>query len=144
MSRPRVSAQHCVLNATTRRHGSRPAFDLLEVSYTYAVPADTEFPRVVPRFDLFVRFVARKAGPTRVAIRVWWRAQGRRQLLHDFRPGRRLPFPADATVVSDQPLRLPNVRLVGPGLHAIEVWCRPDRRRWHRIAVEYFRIERAA
>ena len=71
MSRPRIiDVQHGVLTALTRQHGTRPVFDLLEVGYEYSVPSDTEFPRTVPRFDLFLRVIARSAGPTRIRIRV--------------------------------------------------------------------------
>src|SRR5262249_33486905 len=71
MSRPRtIAVQHCLLTTMTRQYGGRQIFDLLEVRYEYAVPADTEFPRIVPRFDLFLRFASQSAGPTRLRIRV--------------------------------------------------------------------------
>ena len=105
MSRPRiVDVQHCVLTTLARQHGSRPVFDLLEVSYEYTVAADREFPVVVSKFDLFLRAVARSAGPTRLRIRVLRRLRGGMwELVNDYHSDRRLPFPPDRTVVESWP-----------------------------------------
>jgi hypothetical protein len=70
MSRPSIAVQHCILTTLTRQHGSRPVFDLLEVQYEYTVPADTEFPKRVPKFDLFLRVIARSAGIVGYRFRV--------------------------------------------------------------------------
>jgi hypothetical protein len=145
MNRPGIiDVQHGILSALTRQHGSRPVFDLLEVAYEYTVPPDTEFPRVVPRFDLFLRIVARSAGPTRIRIRI--RRQIRRgvwELVNDFyNPTRRLSFPPNRTAVFSQPVRLPNVHLTGTGLYAVRVYFRPANWHWELGTIEYFRIVR--
>ena len=145
MKRPgSVAVQHCGLAALARQHGSLPVFDLLEVAFEVSVPPDTEFPRVVPRFDLFLRVVARRAGPTRLRIRVRRRVRrGVWDLVNDFySPATRLPFPSNRTVVFSQPVRLPNVKLTGVGLYAVGVFFRPRGQRWSLGAVEYFRVVR--
>lgn len=145
MSRSRtIDVQHCVLTTLARRHGNRPVFDLLEVAYEYAVPADTEFPKYVPKFDLFLRVVARSAGPTGIRVRVRRRrGRNRWELLHDyFSPNRRLPFPPNQTVVLSDSIRLPNVRLTDTGLYAVQVYFCPRRSRWALGAIEYFRVVR--
>ena len=133
MNRPRrIAVQHCVLATLARQHASRPVFDLLEVAYEVSVPPDTEFPRIVARFDLFLRIVARRAGATELRIRVRRRVRrGEWELVNDFySPGAGFPFPANGTVVFSQPIRLPNVKLTGEGLYAICVYFRPHRQRW--------------
>lgn len=145
MSRFRsVAVQHCVLATLARQHASRPVFDLLEVSYEVSVPPDTEFPRIVARFDLFLRVVAKRAGPTRLRIRVRRRIRrGSWDLVNDFfSPNTRLPFPKNRTVVFSQPVRLPNVKLTGTGLYAIQVYFRFPKQNWELGAVEYFRVVR--
>lgn len=70
MSRPRPDVQLCVLCHTARRYGPHPTWDLLGVDYTHTVPPDAEFPRYLPRLDLFVRFLVANLGPTDIAVRV--------------------------------------------------------------------------
>jgi hypothetical protein len=142
MNRPQgIRVRHCVLTTLIRQHGSRPVFDLLEVSYEHEVPPDTEFPKVVPKFDLFLRVVADSAGPTRVRIRVHHWSRGRWSLVNEF-GSNRLPLPTNGTVVHSRSFRLPNVRLTGIGLYAVVVYLRPARQPWGRGAVEYFQVVR--
>lgn len=128
MSRPRVvDVQHCLLATTAKRHGTHPVFDLLEVRYEQAVPPDTEFPKFIAKFDLFLRVVGRSAGPTRLRIRVSRRLRrGVWELVNDFHdPSQRLPLPRSRTVVASDSFRLPNVKLTGMGLYAVRVYFRP-------------------
>jgi hypothetical protein len=145
MSRPRtIDVQHAVLTTLVRQHAAHPVFDLLEVRYDVTVPADTEFPRTIPKFDFYLRIVARAAGPTRLRIRVRRRNhQGTWERVNEYVPNRPLPFPRDRTVVHSQPVRLPHVKLTGTGLYAIKVYFRPPGERWSVGAVEYFRVVRA-
>ncbi len=141
-SRPRsITVQHGVLATLARRHGNRPIFDLLEVAYEYSVPADTEFPRTAT-FDLFLRVLARSAGPTEIRIRVYRRLrQSQWDLVNDFTsPNNVFPFPSNRIVVYSDSVRLPNVRLTGTGLYAVRVFFRPLRSRWQLGTVEYFRV----
>jgi hypothetical protein len=145
MSRSRViDVRHCVLTAVTRQHGNRPVFDLLEVGYEYTVPADTEFPKLVPRFDLFLRVAARSAGPTELRIRVYRRRRRHLwELVNDYlSPNQVVPFPSNRTVVLSNSFRLANVKLTGTGLYAVRVFFRPLRSHWQLGAVEYFRVVR--
>jgi hypothetical protein len=142
MNRPSIAVQHCVLTTLTRQHGSRPVFDLLEVSYEHEVSPDTEFPKVVPKFDLFLRVIADSAGPTRLRVRVYhWRRYGWDRV-NEYTPGNRLAFPTHGTLVASFPFRLPNVKLTGTGLYAVVVYLRPARQPWGRGAVEYFQVVR--
>ena len=68
----RVSVQHLVLNRLTRRYGHRLTSDLLGVEYVLEVPADTEFPKSVTQFDVFVRMVVKKTSTVRARLRVRW------------------------------------------------------------------------
>jgi uncharacterized protein YprB with RNaseH-like and TPR domain len=126
----RVDVQHCILTRVTTRHGSQPIYNLLEVCYDYHVAPDTEFPKIVPRFDLFIRWVSKNARRIEVRFRVHFiKRRGEFELMNDWAdPTRVLSFPDDRRVVLDQSIRLPNMRLGGPGLHAIVVHCRliPD------------------
>jgi hypothetical protein len=141
-----VRALHCVLNRTTTRVGPQSIHNLLGVCYAFTVPADTEFPKQSPHFDVFVRFVAENAGRTRIRIKVWWLPARRDpELLHNFAPERwELDFPLTGRVVMDQPFRVPGVNLTGTGLYAIVVKCKSmNRKRWVRAGVEYFEVEKA-
>lgn len=139
-----IEVQHAVLSTLARQHGTHPVFDLLEVRYDVVVPADTEFPRTIPKFDLYLRMVARDAGPTRLRIRVRRRLpQGLWERVNDFVPTRRFLFPRAGTVVHSQPIRLPNVKLTGTGLYAINTYFRTPGEPWGLRAVEYFRVVRA-
>jgi hypothetical protein len=144
MSRPGgIDVLHCILATLVRQHGSRSVFDLLEVTYEVTVPPDTEFPKLIAKFDVFLRLVGRSAGPTRFRIRVHRRvSRGVWELVNDFRPHRRLPFPSGRTAVLSQPVRLQNVKLTGTGLYAIRVFFRPAKWKWELGAVEYFRVVR--
>jgi hypothetical protein len=129
-SEQRVDIQHCTLTRVTTRQGSLPIYNLLEVCYDYHVSPDTEFPKIVPRFDLFVRWISKNAGRIDVRFRVHYiNRRGEFELMNDWvDPSRILSFPEQSRVVRDQSIRLPNMRLGGPGLHAIVVHCRliPD------------------
>ena len=144
MNRPRViDVLHCLLATLARQHGSRSVFDLLEVTYEVTVPPDTEFPKLIAKFDLFLRLVGRSAGPTRFRIRVHRRvSRGVWELVNDYRPNRRLQFPPSRTAVLSQPVRLQNIKLTGTGLYAIRVFFRPAKGTWKLGAVEYFRVVR--
>ncbi|MBX9582334.1 MAG: hypothetical protein K2X87_18680 [Gemmataceae bacterium] len=111
----RLHVLHCLVNSTTRQHGSPPTSDLLGVNYFRTVPADTEFPKLLPPFELFVRFAARR----RISGRVWVvissprpDAGGRRVI---YRQRFTLPvLTAPADVVYDKGLKLVGVTVPGP------------------------------
>src|SRR4051794_29902929 len=112
MNRPQgIRVRHCVLTTLTRQHGSRPAFDLLEVSYEHEVPPSIEFPKIVPRFDLFLRVVGDSVGPTRLRIRVYRFWRDRWDRVNEYLPNVRLPFPTNGMLVLSRPFRLANVNL---------------------------------
>lgn len=68
----RVSVHHFVAAATVSQAGQHPTSNLLGVDYIRDVPADTEFPRVSGRFDLFTRFYLKNAAPAEFALVVTW------------------------------------------------------------------------
>jgi len=117
---------------------------LARSAYEYEVPPDTEFPYLVPKFDLFLRVIARSAGIVGYRFRVRRRmGRGQWDAPTEYNsPANVLVFPTNRTVVFSHSFRLPNVRLTGTGLHAVTVYFRPRRSRWRLAAVEYFRVVR--
>src|SRR5262245_4459786 len=111
----RVAVHHFVANMTTRQYGQHPTSDLLGVDYIHEVPADTEFPRWLPRIDVFTRFYLNQAKPTKFLIRVIWRSapEALRPCQQRFGPFTISFQPTD--VVHDHVFRLVNVRLNGTG-----------------------------
>jgi len=161
---PLVEVQHCILARCITQHGSHPIFNLLEVCYDYTVPPDLEFPKIVPRFDLFLRLVARDCGPTQLRICVHRLLRpGEWEVVNDYLGRVELAFPEDATVIRDESVRLANLRLNGQGLHAVTVHFRPvpdspdeleegvwnpdetsfDLPGWDTRGVEYFNVVRS-
>jgi hypothetical protein len=144
MSR-RVAVHHFVANLTTRQYGSHPTSDLLGVNYVHTVPADTEFPRWLPRVDLFARFYLRRAKPAEFLIRIVWSSAPT-----PLRPCERrygpftVPFQA-SEVVHDHAFRLVNVRLDGLGWYAVILYRRHRiaiGRRWVRLVETHWFVER--
>ncbi len=150
MSQPGIQVQHWALTTLIRSHGSREVFDLYEVSYELTVPADTEFPRTVPRVDMFLRVFATDAGLTRLRVGEY----------DDPRHVLALPDPGE--VVHSRSFRMPNVSLGGVGSHAVALFARPladapddtipwnpnatpwdpDEPGWEFAAVEFFYVVR--
>jgi hypothetical protein len=160
-----VEVQHWVRAAQIQQVTGRPEFNLFEVALDFSVPPDTEFPRVVPHWDMFLRVVGRNAGETRVLVRVHHEVRpGRWELRNEYENTRhRLTLPPDRTAIHDRPIRLANVSLGGTGLHAITIYFRPvdesdaddeylwdrdetpwdpDEPEWSFGAVEYLRVRR--
>ena len=147
MSR-RVAVHHFVANLTTRQYGpGQRTSDLLDVNYWREVPADTEFPRVFGRLDLFTRFYLTRARPVEYYVRVWWEDTPRPR--HE-RVGQYGPFPMHFRtdeLVRDRVFRLQNVQLRGVGRHTVRlVRLRPasvwQRGRWAVVAETHFCVER--
>ena len=124
----RIAVHHFVANLTTRQYGPHPTSDLLGVDDVHEVPADTEFPRFVPRIDLFTRFYLVDATPCEFYVRLWWLSAPRRRsgrLVEQHGPCF-VPFPAGSGTY-DHVFRLNNVRLVGAGNYTFRlVRYRPD------------------
>lgn len=134
-----------MLNRITRRYGPEPMSDLLGVGYTYTAPPDTEFPRIIPRLDLFVRFLVAGVGPTAVQVRVY-RLDPDGSLLERVNQYQfTIPFtPTDR--VREHVFRLPNIRIKGTGLYAVRIG-RPVRHRWKGprwriLGTDFFYVER--
>jgi hypothetical protein len=146
----RLRVQHCILNAVTRQYGPGPTSDLLGVNYVRVVPADTEFPRVVPNFEVFVRFFATNLRRGRVlfTITLLEPAASRPRPVYRFRTS--LPnFGGGGTVCYDRSFKFQNVSLPAEGLYCIRVLWRV-RRHWDTssgyrlLATEYFNLVRAS
>lgn len=141
----RVDVHHFVANLTTRQYGPHPTSDLLGVDYVHEVPADTEFPRLLPRVDLFTRFYLDQAAPSEFLVRTDWRDAPRTR-----QPVRRVygrfvvPFqPTD--VVFDHAFRLVNVWLDGPGWYDAALYRRKRTKlgvRWGRLIETHWFVER--
>jgi hypothetical protein len=68
----RIAVHDFVANLTTRQYGPHPTSDLLAVDYIHEVPPDTEFPRWLPRMDVFTRFYLTRARPVEFVIQIRW------------------------------------------------------------------------
>jgi len=148
MSRMKLAAQTCLVSTVTRQYGQDQTSDLLGVNYYLTVPADTEFPRAIPRKDAFVRFFVTNGKPTNITIFVWWLHEDGtdRERVGAYRFA--VPFRLDERV-RDQPFRLANVELKGLGPYAVRVCHRrrhPWKRRmvWRVLATDYFRVLRSS
>ena len=144
----RLRVQHCILNDTTRQYGSHPTSDLLGVDYVHSLPADTEYPRFVPKLELFVRFVFqdRLCGTVRITM-TELDDDGddiRRIYARDFA----LPLIEDKGVLFiDRSFKLVNLMIPGDATYAIRVmrrsrqapWMKPY---WKTLATEYVLFSR--
>ena len=143
MSRPRLNVQLCVVNATTHQYGPHPASNLLGVDFLREYSPDTEFPRTIGQFDVFVRFFVSNLGPSEIAVRVWHlNADGtNKERVNSYLFN--VPFQT-GEVFRDRVFRLLNVHLPGEGDYAVRV-CRKVRHRWKGerwrvMATDYFRV----
>lgn len=137
---------HCLVNSTTRQHGSPPTSDLLGVNYFRTVPADTEFPRRYAPLEVFVRFSAdrRMGGRVRVVVSYLNPDGSDRQVV--FQKAYALPAASNpAGVQFDQSFKLANIDLPGEGVYVVRV-VRRVRQGWtSRLRVlgrDYFSITR--
>ena len=112
-------------------------YDLLGVSYTHTVPADTEFPCELSRLDLFARFFNGR-GTREFEVAIIW-ADGPRgpELIETYGPFTvHFPFGQPAR---NYVFRLRNIALLGPGRYQARLkMIRPRRRR--QLAVEFFEV----
>ena len=145
----RLVVQHCILATTVRQYGSRPTSDLLGVDYFVPVPADTEFPRLAGRMELFLRFFSTGLRvPTRVMITVSHLDADHNELALIYR--HRLELPGTSTPeprVHDRTVKLANLSFPGTGLYCVRVLRRARRawdyrRAWKIAKVEYFSVQR--
>jgi hypothetical protein len=119
--------------------------DLLGVGYTYTVPPDTEFPREIPRADVYVRFLVAGLGPTEIEVRVI-RLDEQGETLQRVADHKYLvPF-APTERVREHVFRLANVRLTGEGVYAVRVGRRVRHRWkgmwWRTLGIDYFSVVR--
>ena len=136
---------YCVLNTLTRRYGPTRTSDLLGVDYLYAVPPDTEFPKLVFKMDLFTRFFLAGVGPTELAIRI-----ARHDIdgsVLDVVNDYRFVVPFDPAMrVYDHVFRLTNIRLTGTGPYTIRIGRQVRHRwrglRWRTLGTEFFEVTR--
>lgn len=141
----RVSVHHFVANLTTPQYGPHPTSDLLGVDYVHEVAADTEFPRLLPRVDLFTRFYLTRASRATFLIRTEWRdaPESRRPCHRTYGPFGLTFGPLD--VVRDYAFRLVNVRLDGPGRYDVVLYRRKRTKpatRWGKLAETHWYVER--
>lgn len=138
-----------MVNATTRQYGSHPTSDLLGVDYFYTVPADTEFPRMLGKLELFVRFFGTDLRPCRVLVTM-------KHMTPAGASGRLIykkwfpvtPVGRPGFVVIDRAYKLQTILLPGVGVYVIRVLRRVRRPwkvklDWQRLAIEYVAVVRA-
>ncbi|MCI0701372.1 MAG: hypothetical protein L0241_09860 [Planctomycetia bacterium] len=141
MSR-RLAVQHWIasLEATVEPPaGINNFYNLLRVGHTHVLAPDTEFPTVLPRLDMFARFVNGSGVAEFEADVIWMDApEGWRRtetywpLRVAFRPGEPL---------RDTVFRLLGIPLEGVGRYRIDLRAIKPRKR-SRLATEYFYVVR--
>lgn len=145
----RLVVQHCIIATTVRQYGSGPTSDLLGVDYFLVVPADTEFPRVAGRLELFLRFFCtglKAPAPVMITVSQLDADHNEVALIYRYR----LELPAAPTAESqvlDRSIKLVNMSFPGPGLYCVRVLRRDRRdwdyrREWKVAKVEYFYVRR--
>ena len=124
---PRVFVYHSLLVRFGRLDSGEHS--LGGVTYTYAVPADTEFGEfgsTAPgRFALFLRLLGRDAGSTQLLVCCHFRNRHREWIeMARFPMTHAIAFPEEGEVVQDTVINLPFLRIGGVGVHAITVHLR--------------------
>lgn len=145
----RLRVLQCIVNRLTRQYPPDTTSDLLGVNYFRDVPADTEFPKLLPTYELFVRFHARRriAGSVWVLISSPVTGESGGRVIYRWRFA--LPVvTAPIDVVYDKGLKLVGVSVPGPGTYTIRVVRRAGRgwdgrRRWRVLGTDYFQVVRA-
>lgn len=146
MSRPRFSVLLCVVNQTTRQYGPYPTSDLLGVDYFYRVPANTEFPKWVPKLELFVRFVGHDVTPATVSVAIVRLHPDGTDRDEVYRKRFAVPFSGQpGQVVLDLSYKLMNIVLPSDGVFAVRVLRRGKNRYtgdpvWRVLATDYFEV----
>lgn len=159
---PKLEVQHWLRTAYIRQIGTRHIFNLHEVSGDYEIPGELEFPRIVSRWDMFLRVVS--SGPVRAEMRVRihrQRRSGQWILMNDYRSAS-APLTASERGFAfyDRAVPLAQVRLEGPGFYSISLYFGyddsadhpfdraeempwdPEEPEWEFAAVEYVRVVR--
>jgi hypothetical protein len=112
-------------------------YDILGVSYTHVVPADTEFPREIERLDLFARFVDGRGSREFEVEVVWVDGPAGRKDVDTYGPFT-VFFRFDQHVRS-YVFRLLNVPLPGAGRYRAHLWVVTARGRVM-LATEFFEV----
>jgi hypothetical protein len=115
MAKPKVRVQHLVVcpSATVGRAGPLNPYTLHDVCYVYEIPADAEFPVLVPELWLYVRFFDGVGSQTFGVDVVWLDAPGGEAGTCSYALPV-VPF-GPTPVVLERAWRLNQVRLEGPG-----------------------------
>jgi hypothetical protein len=138
--------QFIVTELSRPRNHTWRVSDLFGVSHWLDVPADTEFPFTLPRMQLFTRFYLTRAKPTEFRVRLLWEdhPSGKAEEVGTFGPYS-VSFTRNE-VVHDRSFNLHNIRLLGVGLHTVELlrervvaWTENE---WMPVAQTYFYLER--
>lgn len=145
----RLRVLHCLVNRVTRQYPPDTASDLLGVNYFRTVPADTEFPKLLAPFELFVRFHAHRriSGAVWVLISAPPAGGSGGRVVYRLRVA--LPVvTAPIDVVYDKGVKLVGVSVPGPGAYTVRVVRRAGRgwdgrRRWRVLGADYFEVVRA-
>lgn len=144
----RLRVLQCLVNRVTRQYPPDASSDLLGVNYFRFVPADTEFPKLLAPFELFVRFYAerRVGGTIWVFISSPPTVGGGPAIF--YRRRHDLPtVTGPANVVYDRSFKLVGVTVPSLGTYTVRVvraagrgW--DGRRRWRVLGTDYFEVVR--
>src|SRR4051794_24444049 len=118
----RLRVQHwvaCLRGQVIPPVGPQNFYNLLGVGYTYTAAADTEFPWVVPRLDMFARFFDGKGAADFEIRLIWADAPDGPREINTFGPWRVTFRPKEAS--RDHNFRLLNVPIIGVGRYQIEL-----------------------
>ncbi len=134
---------------TVRQYGSHPTSDLLGVDYFYRVPADTEFPKLIPQLDLFVRFrTSDLVRPVRLLLTLSYLDEQGDDRLEVYR--REVTFSAltpPGEYVVPRSYKLTGLSAPGEGIYCVRILRRTKRSwdnptGWRVLKADYFAIVR--
>jgi hypothetical protein len=159
---PKLDVQHWLRTAFIRQVGPRHVFNLHEAGVEFEVPASLEFPRIIPRWDMYLRVGTSDSVQAGLRIRIHHQRRSNRWvLMNDYHTGvQYLVLAPRGFEFHDRVLPLAHVRLEGPGFYSISLFFRydgevesqfepaeetpwnPDEPEWKFAAVEYVRVAR--
>jgi len=144
MNRAKLSVTNLLTVYQIRSRQTVPQFDLFGVDLRILIPAEREFPVMLPQVDVFARFFAATAGRARLRFRLQWRSGVHpRQAESAYQFARQFDLPR---AYQDEWFRLHHPCFPGEGWYHLTLWQRVSKnwkeRSWKRLATTPLYVEK--